>query len=130
MHAFRTSVPARIVSLSIAATLVSGGLLPLLGLHGPTFIPFTLLIGVVGCFFGMLLSVDKHPGAAFALAIALPLSLWPYVMILMLATTTHPQLGWLIVAAGGGITSFSAAGLFHRQPSMGSAPASAMPRAA
>ena len=114
MVPFRASLPGRIVWLSVAFALVSGGLIPIAGLHPATWIPFTLLIPVVGCVVGTILSIYEHPWAAMALTVALPLCLWPYTMLLMLSTTSWPQFGWLFVAAGGAMTMLGAAGLVRR----------------
>jgi hypothetical protein len=122
MTPFKASIPGRIVWMSIAITLVSGGLIPSLGLHPATWVPITLLVGVMGCFVGTVLSIYEHPYAALALAWALPLSLWPYTMLLMLVSGKYPQYGWLFVAAGGGMILFGAAGMLKR-PATADAPA-------
>src|SRR5688572_19828341 len=101
MVPFRASVPGRIVWSSIAFALISGGLIPVLGLHAATWLPWTLLIPIVGCVVGTLLASHQYQGAALALGVALPLCLWPYTMLLMLVTASQPRSGWLLIAAGG-----------------------------
>src|SRR4051812_42621612 len=93
MNAFRTSLPGRIISLSIAFALLSGGLIPLFGLHAATWLPFTLLIPIVGCVVGTILSVNDHTWSAMALVVALPLLLWPYAMALMLICNRYQSMG-------------------------------------
>jgi hypothetical protein len=114
MVPFRASLPGRIVWLSVAFALVSGGLIPIFGVNPAVWIPFALLIPVFGCVVGTILSIHEHHWAAMALAVALPLCLWPYTMVLMLLTKSWPQFGWLFIAAGGAMTMLGAAGLVRR----------------
>jgi hypothetical protein len=107
MVPFRASLPGRIVSSSVAFALLAGGLIALLGLDGAVWVPFALLIPVVGCFVGTVMAVISHVWAAMALVVALPMCLWPYTMLLMLATSRYHQLGWLLVAAGIGMAALT-----------------------
>ena len=122
---FRSSLPGRIVSLSVAFALLSGGLIAVLGLQPAVWVPFALLIPVVGCFFGTMMAIASHEWAALALAVLLPMALWPYTMILMLITTSHHPYGWALIAAGLGMTALTAVSGVVRAPKERAAPARA-----
>jgi hypothetical protein len=113
---FRSSLPGRIVSLSIAFALLSGGLIAVLGLEPAVWVPFSLLIPIVGCFVGTILAVASHQWAAMALVVALPMALWPYTMILMLVTNSYRTYGWLLIAAGLGMAALTAVSGVVRAP--------------
>ncbi len=100
MTPFRSSLPGRLISASIAFALLSGGLIAILGLTPAVWIPWSLLIPIVGCFFGTVLAIASHQWSALAMAVALPVALWPYTMVLMLVTNTHRQYGWALIAGG------------------------------
>jgi len=110
MSPFRSSLPGRIISASVAFALISGGLIAVLGLDPPRWLPFSLLIPIVGCFVGTVLSVASHSGTTLALAVLLPVLFWPYTLALMLITNSYRQYGWLLLGAGivlAGMTALS-----------------------
>ena|SRR5579859_5449601 len=120
---FRASLPGRIVSLSVALALLLGGLIPILNLDAAVWVPFALLVPITGCFIGTILSIHEHLAAAAALAVALPLTFWPYTMILMLVTTTHRQFGWALLAGGMVMVALTAASGVKRSPRWEAQPA-------
>ncbi len=112
MKPFRTSATARVVSLSIAFALIGGGLIPILGLAPSLALPVVLLIAVGGCIVGGVLGVNEHTGPTAALAIFLPLLLWPFVMLLISVSTRHGEYGWALIAAGAVVSGATAVASF------------------
>jgi hypothetical protein len=123
MTPFRSSLPARIISLSVAFALVSGGLIAVLGLEPAEWIPFSLLFPITGCVVGALLAAGTREWSAMAMVVALPIALWPYTMVLMLVTNSYRQFGWLLLAAGIGMTALTAVSGVVRAPQRRTAPA-------
>ena len=100
MKPFRTSITARVVSLSIAFALLAGGLIPILRLTPAIALPVVLLVAVGGCIVGCVLGVQEHTGPTAALAILLPLALWPFTLVLIAVATRFGEYGWALIAAG------------------------------
>jgi hypothetical protein len=123
MKPFRTSLTARIVSLSIAFALTGGGLIPILGLTPAIALPAVILLAVAGCIVGCILGAQEHTWSVAALAIMLPLALWPYTLVLMLVATRFGEYGWALVAAGALMTGATAIASFTTRPSAEKAPA-------
>jgi hypothetical protein len=112
MKPFRTSITARVVSLSIAFALIAGGLIPILGLTPSIALPIVLLLAVGGCIVGCVLGVQEHTGATAALAIFLPLVLWPFCMVLIGVATKYGEYGWALIAAGAVMSGATAVASF------------------
>ena len=98
MKPFRTSLTARIVSVSLAVTLAGTGAAALVG--SLALLPYVILVGVVGCFVGVLAGALEQTAAAALLSVTLPMLLWPYVMVAELAIRRAPITGWAFIAAG------------------------------
>jgi hypothetical protein len=110
MKPFRTSLTARIVSLAIAVALAGTGILALTG--AAALFPYVLLVGIMGCVVGVIVGAVEHTFAAMALVVALPLALWPYIMVAELAMHRLPIAGWAFIASGalvGSLTAFAGA---------------------
>jgi hypothetical protein len=110
MKPFRTSLTARIVSLALAAALIGTGLIALTG--ATALFPYALLVGVMGCVVGLIIGAIEHTYPAMALAVALPIALWPYIMVAELTMHRLPVAGWAFIAVGaviGSLTAFAGA---------------------
>ena len=100
MKPFRTSITARMISLSVALALTGGGLAVLLTPESLALIPIVLLLAIGVAIIGMILGVNSQDGAVVVLSILLPLALLPYVMVLEYVGTKQPDYAWALVAAG------------------------------
>jgi hypothetical protein len=98
MKPFRTSLTARLVSFSISLALAGTGVAALT--HSPDLVPYVIVLAVVGCVLGVILGAFEHTGASAALGVALPILLFPYVMVAELALRAPPSYGWAFIAAG------------------------------
>jgi hypothetical protein len=98
MKPFRTSLTARIVSVSIAVTLAGTGVAALLS--SIALLPYCIILGVSGCFIGVIAGALEQTAAAAFLSVTLPMLLWPYVMVAELAIRRAPVMGWAFIAAG------------------------------
>ena len=95
---FRTSITARLVWVSLSFALIAGGLV---ALHGsPSLIPYSFAPAIVGCFVALILGVEEHPAEVLGLLIALPLLLFPWVMLLHLIVIRWSSFGSALVVAG------------------------------
>ena len=116
MKPFRTSLTARIVSLAIAIALVGTGILALTG--AAELFPYVLLAGIMGCVVGVIIGAVEHPFSTMALVVALPLALWPYIMVAELVMHRLPVAGWAFIALGavvGSLTAFAGATVHDRK---------------
>jgi hypothetical protein len=99
MKPFRTSITARIVSLSIAFALAGAGLIPIAGFSAAVALPIVFIAAVGGCIIGLVLGVNDHPGPVAVLAMMLPLALWPFTMVAIGVATRFGAYGWALIAA-------------------------------
>jgi len=116
MKPFRTSLTARIVSLAIAVTLIGTGILALTG--AAALFPYVLLVGIMGCVVGVIVGAMEHTYSALALVVALPIALWPYIMVAELTMHRLPIAGWAFIAIGavvGSLTAFAGATVHEKK---------------
>jgi hypothetical protein len=107
MEPYRNSWSARFVSGGISIALVGGGLVAALRLDPGVLLPVILLAAVGACIAGLVLGIHSHTGPVTALAIALPLLLWPYVLGLLWGISQAPALGWLFAGVGSVLTAMN-----------------------
>ena len=98
MKPFRTSLTARLVSLSIAVALAGAGLSLALGLRPSLVVPLTFIAAITLSIFGLVVGVLEYPGAVLLLAILLPCALWPYAMCAEYLREVWPAGGWALLA--------------------------------
>ncbi len=117
MQPFHTSITARLVSASVAIALAGVGLLAVIG--QPELLPYVILLAVGGSVIGTIAGAIDYTWQVMGLAVALPMLLWPYVMVAELIMRRAPAWGWLLIAAGaviGAVSAFAGVLKPHRAP--------------
>jgi hypothetical protein len=99
MKPFRTSLTARLLSLSAAIALIGAGILPIVGIP-VMYVSVPILFSVVIAVVGMVLGVSDHPGTIGLLAATLPIAMWAYVLLALGVLKVYPAWSWALVAAG------------------------------
>ena len=116
MKPFRTSLSARLISISIAITLIGTGILSLTG--APELFPYVLMVGIMGCVVGVIVGAFDHTFAVMGMVVALPVTLFPYIMGAELLMHRVPIAGWALIAVGaivGSLTAFAGATIHDKK---------------
>ncbi len=100
MKPYRTSLPARILAGSASYLLIGGGIAALAGVPIAFALPILVMPPVLGGMFGIGIGIEDHPAPTALMVVLLPLIFWPFLIVLQLALTRMPLLGWAFVAAG------------------------------
>ena len=100
MVPFRTSLTARLVSISAAVAMTGGGLAVVVAPLLTWTVPVVLLVAITIAIMGLILGVYDHPGAVTLLGGLLPMAMFPYSMILEGVREAHPVYAWALIAAG------------------------------
>jgi hypothetical protein len=101
MRLFRASLAARLLSAGAALGLLGAGLIPIVGIPLTTGIPLVLLLPIVFGMLALAMGVNQHPGASVAVAIALPVVFWVFVLGIIALLNQFPQYSWTLIAASG-----------------------------
>src|SRR5437870_2621306 len=100
MGTFRTSLTARLASISVTIALVGGGFVALAGTDPWLALPGVLLASITMMIAALILGVYDHPAEVLLLAILTPGALLPYVLVNLWVIQYAPSLGALLVGVG------------------------------
>jgi hypothetical protein len=115
---YLASAPGRIFAGTVGFALAGAGAVALLGASAPpAVVPLVVLGCIVGSILALGLTVDRYPGHALALVIALPFVAGFYFAGVKVAVGGGTLVGIpLLVASIGPLTVGAAGNLFVRRP--------------
>jgi hypothetical protein len=98
MRPYRTSLSARLISLSVSTALIGGGVGALT--DSWVVLGLALTAAIVCGIAGLVVGIEHYGSTVMALVVALPMLLWAYATSLVVVATKFPSWSYAFIAAG------------------------------